>query len=67
MRGLQGSFPRLKEKITYSNDFRDRKVFLSLIPMLYNFRTNFIGINQIRSHFYPIFERYGDNVAELLE
>ena len=67
MRGLQCSFPRLKEKITYSNDFRDRKVFLRLIPMLYNFRTNFIGINQIRSHFFPIFERYGDNVADLLE
>ena len=66
MRGLQGSFPRLKEKITYSEDFRDRKLFLSLIPMLYNFRTNFVGLNQIRSHFFPIFELHGDNVLNAL-
>ena len=66
MRGLQGSFPRLKEKITYSEDFRDRKLFLSLIPMLYNFRTTFVGLNQIRSHFFPIFELHGDYVLDAL-
>ena len=66
MRGLQGSFPRLKDKITYSDDAMERKIFLKLIPMLYNFRANYVGINQIRSHFFPIFEMHGDNVADLL-
>ncbi len=66
MRGLQGSFPRLKEKITYSDDVTDRRLFLSLIPMLYNFRTTFVGLNQIRSHFFPAFEMHGDYVLDLL-
>jgi hypothetical protein len=66
MRGLRGSFPCLKEKITYSEDFHDHKMFLSLIPMLYNFHTNFVGLNQSRSHFFPIFELPGDNVLNAL-
>jgi hypothetical protein len=47
MRGLKGSFPHLKEKNVYSDDCRDWKLFLSLVPMLYTFCTNFVRMNQI--------------------
>jgi hypothetical protein len=39
MRALHGSFPRLMDKLFYSEDMTDQKVFLFLIPMLYNFQT----------------------------
>jgi hypothetical protein len=65
MRALQGSFPRLKDRITFSDNIADRKVFLNLFPMLYNFRTHYIGLNQIRSTFYPNFELNGDNVLDI--
>jgi hypothetical protein len=53
IRALQGSFSRLKDKIAFMDDQTDRKLFLSIIPLLFNFRTNVLGINQITSHFYP--------------
>ena len=65
MRALQGSFPRLKDRITFSDNIADRKVFLNLFPMLYNFRTHYVGLNQIRSTFYPNFELNGDNVLDI--
>jgi hypothetical protein len=61
MRVLQGSFPRLKDTLLYLEDMTDRRLFLHLIPMVYNFRTQFVGLNQIRSTFYPIFEINGDH------
>ena len=61
MRALQGSFSRLKDRIIYLDDMADHKVFLNLIPMIYNFRTMFVGLNQIRSTFHPIFELNGDH------
>jgi len=67
MRALQGSFPRLKDRIIYLDDMTDRKLFLQLIPMIYNFRTKFVGLNQIRSTFYPNFELNGDNVLNVFE
>jgi hypothetical protein len=67
MRALQGSFPRLKDRIIYFDDMADRKLFLHLIPMIYNFRTKFVGLNQIRSTFYPNFELNGENVLNVFE
>jgi hypothetical protein len=67
MRALQGSFPRLKDRIIYLDDMADRKVFLNLIPMIYNFRTMFVGLNQIRSTFYPIFELSGDHAFNVFD
>jgi hypothetical protein len=67
MRELQGSFPGLKDRIIYLDDMADRKLFLQLIPMIYNFRSKFGGLNQIRSTFYPNFELNGDNVLNVFE
>ena len=67
MRALQGSFPRLKDRIIYLDDMTDHKLFLQLIPMIYNFRTKFVGLNQIRSTFYPNFELNGENVLNIFE
>jgi hypothetical protein len=65
MRALQGSFPRLKDTLLYLEDKTDRRLFLHLIPMVYNFRTQFVGLNQIRSTFYPIFEINGDHTLNI--
>jgi hypothetical protein len=67
MRALQGSFPRLKDRILYLDDMADRKVFLHLIPMIYYFRTKFVSLNQIRSTFYPNFELNGDHVLNIFD
>ena len=52
MRGLQGSFPRLKDRFIYE-ERGERAVVLQLLPRLYNMRVNMIGINQIRSTYMP--------------
>ena len=64
---ITGQFPRLKDHIIYFDDMADRKLFLHLIPMIYNFRTKFVGLNQIRSTFYPNFELNGDHVLNIFE
>jgi len=40
MRSLQGSYPRLKDRLLFSDDRQDRRFFLHLISLLLNFRTN---------------------------
>lgn len=52
MRGLQGSFPRLKDRFIYE-ERGDRKLMLEMIPRLYNFRTRTVGISQIQSVYMP--------------
>ena len=56
MRGLQGSFPRLKDRLIYE-ERGERKIILHLIVLLYNFRASTVGINQIQSSFMPHLER----------
>lgn len=51
MRGVEGSFPRLKDKLLFSQRMEDRKVFLYLIPMLLNFQTHRIGLIHYNLHF----------------
>ncbi len=65
MRVVQGSFPRLKDRLLFSENMADRKVFLHLIPMLLNFRTRNVGLNQLSSTFYPSFDEAGDNVLNI--
>jgi hypothetical protein len=50
MRALQGSFPRLKATLKYE-ELGERKLILSVIVLLYNWRANTVGLNQIRSVF----------------
>ena len=56
MRGLQGSFPRLKDRILYE-ETGERKIILQMIVLLYNFRASTVGLNQIQSSFMPYLER----------
>jgi len=66
MRAIQGSFPRLKDRFLFSDDRQDRRIFLHLVSMLLNFRTTFVGLNQLESTFYPLFDQVGDDVLDLL-
>ena len=55
MRCLQGSFPRLKERFIYE-ERGERALMLKLIVLIYNFRVNTVGINQIRNTYMPWLE-----------
>ena len=50
MRIIQGSFPRLKNKLPYE-EFNERKIVQHFMVLLYNFQTHNIGINQILNTF----------------
>ena len=52
MRGLQGSFPRLKDCIVYEEN-GERAIILKFITLLYNYRVQSVGINQILNHYMP--------------
>ena len=52
MRALQGSFPRLKDRIKYEVH-GERKEILQCIVLLYNFRARTVGLNQITNTFMP--------------
>lgn len=56
MRALQGSFSRLKSRLT-SNHEKRKKIILSIV-LLHNFRTDFVGLNQIAAVFNPHYEQY---------
>ena len=65
MQLVQGSFPCLKDQILFSNDMVECNVFLHIIPMILNFRTKYVGLNQIRSAFYPQYDLQGKNVIDI--
>ena len=50
IRLIQGSFPKLEDKMPYE-DFDERKFVLNLVVLLYNFQTHNIGIYQILDTF----------------
>lgn len=54
MRGLQGSFPRIKRRLP-SNRLKRRRIIESIVH-LHNFRTHVIGCNQINKVFDPEYE-----------
>ena len=56
MRALQGTFSRLKSRLTSITDKRS-KIILSIV-LLHNFRTDFVGLNQIAAVFNPHYEQY---------
>ena len=62
MRGLQGSFPRLKDRLLYE-ERGERKIILHLVVLLYNFRASTVGINQIQSSFMPHLQRSANKFA----
>ena len=52
MRGLQGLCPWLKDHITYEEN-RERAVILKFITLLYNYKVQSVGINQVLNHYMP--------------
>ena len=52
MKGFQGSFPRIHDRIIYE-EAGERRVILTLITLLYNYRASVLGYNQIQSVFMP--------------
>ena len=49
MRSLQGTFTRMKSRLTSNK--RKRKLILTVIILLHNFRTDVVGLNQIATVF----------------
>jgi len=58
MRAIQVSFQCVKERFIFSHDPWDRQLFLHMIPLLFNFRMNYVWFNQLQSTFYPDFEHW---------
>jgi len=50
MRAFQSSLPRIKDRMVFE-ERGERKVTLSLMILLYNFRANLVGINQLASFY----------------
>ena len=57
MRALQGSFPRLTEKIKWEDNEDNRFYFLYQVTLLYNYRLERVGLNQIRNTYVPAWSR----------
>jgi len=55
MRGLQGTFPRLKSRLP--SDKNKRRLVLEAIVFVHNLRTDIVGMNQIKTVFFPEYER----------
>jgi alpha-acetolactate decarboxylase len=56
MRALQGSFSRLKTRLT--SDSHRRGQILQAVMLLHNYRTHHEGLNQIANVFNPEYEEY---------
>lgn len=56
MRGFQGSFPRMKDRMVYE-DRGERKLVILTTVLLFNLRSSLVGINQILSSFMPHLSR----------
>jgi DDE superfamily endonuclease len=56
MRALQGTFSRLKSRMT-SNSKKRQKIILSIV-LLHNYRTHLMGLNQIATVFNPLYDQY---------
>ena len=56
MRALQGTFPRLKSRLT--SDKQKRHDLILSIVLLHNFRTDCIGLNQIATVFNHHYEQF---------
>jgi hypothetical protein len=50
MHAFQSSMPRIKDRMVFE-ERGERKVTLSLMILLYNFRANLVGINQLNSFY----------------
>ena len=46
MRAFQSSFPRIKDRIIFEEN-GEKRLILRLLVLLFNYRANMVGINQI--------------------
>ena len=63
MHAIQSSMPRLKDRFPYEDEdkaHRERDLILRIVPLLYNFRLEFVGLNQIRSTYIPSWSKDAD-------
>ena len=66
MRALQGSFPRLKDRMIYE-ERGERRLWLEMIVYLFNYRARRVGLNQILNVYMPacwkdvLYLMYGDD------
>ena len=73
MRAIQGAFPRLKDDILYescsdgADEFpsagRERRIILKLMPMIYNYRLEKVGLNQLRNTYVPEWSKDSDYIV----
>jgi hypothetical protein len=56
MRALQGTFPRLKSRLCSDKPKRLNTIYGAVL--LHNFRTHYVGLNQIAEVFNPLYEEY---------
>ena len=63
MRVLQSSFPRMKDKIVMKDTDETRKC-IKLFALLSNFRSNCVGINQIRNVYMPWLSLKANEILE---
>ena len=56
MHALQGSFPRLKDRLPYEEN-GERRIMLTFVTLLYNFRARKVGMNQILNTHMPELSR----------
>ena len=52
MRAIQSAFPRLRDRIRFE-EHGERRIFLALVPLLYNFRLAKVGLNQLQNTYVP--------------
>jgi hypothetical protein len=62
MRGLQASFPRIKDCLKYEEN-GERLLILLTVVHLFNFRTQYVCLKQIRSVFLPQLELHDGNMV----
>jgi hypothetical protein len=60
MRAIQSSFPKMTAKMKYE-ERGTRKVILMVMVMLYNYRCNNVGLNQIKSVYVPEWDKAFDS------
>ena len=59
MHAFQASFPRIKDRLIYE-EVGERRLILKMLVLLYNYRANTVGINQIRNHYMPNLQSSGN-------
>jgi hypothetical protein len=60
MRGLQASFPRLKDRIIYEEN-GEQRLIMELFVYLYNYWAAVVGMNQIQSVYMPWLRQSANN------